>query len=122
MDWKAKPLHQLVELLIKLIKTQFKDIERALIENGPLRLNKEYEQFKIDANDYVKKSEKERKKYWAKFMASDGSDPSKSSQLSTDGRFVVPRTPSGGKKRNQTKSSRGERTLSRKRKMKKAKK
>ena len=110
-EWKSKPIHKLVEALILVIKSQYKDVERALIGRGPFRLAKGFGHFEIEANLYMSKNEKQRKTYWNKFMRSDARDPVNNAQLrSTDGKLVVPRTPSGGKKPCQKRSRRAERT------------
>ena len=112
MDWKQKPIHELVETILKLIKLQHKDVERAFISRGPYHLHPNFEKFKVDPDVYIEKTPREREKYWRKFMTSEGTQTKDPSQVSTDGRLVVPRTPSGGKKPSQKKAKRSERTTS----------
>lgn len=50
VDWKSKPLVQLVETLQNLVKGQFQDLRSALIGPGEYRLAESHKQFQVTKN------------------------------------------------------------------------
>jgi hypothetical protein len=72
MDWKPKPVHELVELIIQHIKGQYKDVERALIGRGPYTLHEKFKGSTQNPSTYCAKDEAERRKIFVKFMARQG--------------------------------------------------
>ena len=109
IDWKPQAAHQLVTTLIQHTKAQYKDCERSLIGRGEYRLHSNFAHFALKPSVYVSKLPEERQKIFNRFMKSQGKS-AKNVVASSDGLLKILTTPSCGKKTNQTKRKRAERT------------
>ena len=67
-DWKPQPLPTLCYLLSNRIKAQFKDLERAIIGMGKFRLHESFQHFKIQINNWARKSSEQKQKMYSKFI------------------------------------------------------
>ena len=107
-DWKPKPAHELAAILMKHIESQYKDVERAMIGMGNYRLAAAYKQFTVNPTIYASKQTAERERIFQRFMRSSGTNLTQIT--STDGKLTILRAPSAGKKLNQGKRKRTNRT------------
>ena len=113
IDWKSKPLTDLVEILHNLVKGQFADLRSALIGTGEFRLSDTQRHFQVTKTDYIQMSSDRRNKVFDRFRRF--LIPKPGYTTSTDGlsTIVAPRT--HGKKPGQVKRKVNVRTLTNKR-------
>ena len=67
IDWKSQPLLDIVNILTKIIKTQFKDLKRALVNTGEYRLCDSHKQFSVTKTAWVSKTTEERRRLDRRF-------------------------------------------------------
>ena len=111
-DWKSKPLLDFVQSVQELVTVQFKDLKRSLVGAGQFKLADTHKQFAVSRTVWAKKTKDEQERHYKRFRAFIVKNPR--NVISTDGEseVVVPRTK--GKKNDQVKRKRTERTVTRK--------
>lgn len=108
INWKSKPLLDLVNILTTLIEAQFKDIRKAIVGTGQFRLAKTYEHFGVTRTVWVSKTTEERDRHYKRLRQFIPKD--KMTVTSTDGKMTVVQPRSLGKKIGQHKRKINERT------------
>ena len=68
IDWKSKPLLDLVKIVSDIVATQFKDLRRALVSRGQYRLADTHRQFGMTRTVWVSKTDSERQRLYRRFM------------------------------------------------------
>ena len=101
IDWRSKPLTELVAILQDLADGQFKDLRSAMLGTGEYRLADSHSQFRMSKTEWINKTDAQRNKSYKKFR--NFVPVPKNIMTSTDGQtdIVAPRT--FGKKLNQQK-------------------
>ena len=112
VDWKSKPLLDLVNKLTILIDTQFKDLKKALVGTGQFRLASTHEHFSVKRTVWVSKTNEERGRLYRRFRLYIPKD--KKTVTSTDGKLTIVKPRTLGKKVGQKKRKRNEKTLTQK--------
>ena len=108
-QWKPHKLPQLITAIKTVVVTQERQAEMAIYNEGDFMLKPELSAFLHDAHEWDELSDKRRKNILAKcYRLTTAPTVSKS----TDGRLSVTRTPGAGKKKNQLRRQRSERTTS----------
>ena len=57
VDWKSKPILELVHKLSEYTNAQFKDLRRALVGVGQYKLSQSHKRFQVSKSVWVSKSE-----------------------------------------------------------------
>lgn len=109
---KVEDMSDLIEIIYRLVKSMYKDIEKAFVSLGNYRLKPSFEQYKISVDAWCNKGEPERKKILQRFYRDKGRN--NKYVTSTNGQLTVPQTPGGGKKPHQKKRMAAERATPRK--------
>ncbi len=110
MEWKTKPLADLVEKLSEMVEAQYRELQRALIGRGEYKLLPEFKQFSVDADRWSQWDAGKRGNHFTRFMKTIKKVNS-STLRSSDGHWSEKApTVSGGKKPGQTKRKRPTRT------------
>ncbi|KAK3104132.1 hypothetical protein FSP39_024650 [Pinctada imbricata] len=112
VDWKSKPLLDLVNKLTILIDTQFKDLKKALVGTGQFRLASAHEHFSVKRTVWVSKTNEERSRLYRRFRLYIPKD--KKTVTSTDGKLTIVKPRALGKKVGQKKRKRNEKTFTQK--------
>ena len=101
IDWRSKPLTELVDILQDLATGQFKDLRSAMLGTGEYRLAESHSQFRMTKTEWINKTDAQRNKAFKKFRTFVPFQ--RNIMTSTDGQsdIVAPRTL--GKKLNQQK-------------------
>ncbi|XP_060592163.1 uncharacterized protein LOC132746904 [Ruditapes philippinarum] len=109
IDWKSKPLTDLVETLHSLVQGQFLDLRSAIIGAGEFRLAQTHSQFQLTKSVYVDMTDEQRRKHFVRFRRHPYQKPGY--MTSTDGQstIIAPRT--HGKKPGQRKRKINTRTV-----------
>jgi hypothetical protein len=113
IQWKPQKLLDLIEILKKEVEgTMYAEVERALIGRGDFMLCQEYRRFMVSENAWAAKTKKDRDKHLQNFYKYQSKHSRQGVITSTDGKvaFHVPAT--SGKKKNQQKRKRAERSCS----------
>jgi hypothetical protein len=105
---KLEDMTDLIEIIYKIVKSQYKDCEKAVVGMGNFKLAPTFQHHYISADVWCQKTEEERKKYMDKFHRDKGKFYT--TVTSTNGILTVPKTPNGGKKPHQRKRTAAERT------------
>jgi hypothetical protein len=74
IDWKSQPLLDILNILTKIIETQFKDMKRALVNTGEYRLCANHKQSSMTKTAWVGKIDEERWKLYRRlrlYIAND---------------------------------------------------
>lgn len=107
--WKIQQLPELIETLHGVAKFQCSETERAILARGEFILAPSYKRYLVQPQVWAGKTEEERRNLLRKFLKNrKATQPGK--VTSTDGKLNIPVTPSAGKKPNQRKRRRAERT------------
>ena len=110
IDWKSKPLLDLVKIISDIVATQFKDLRRALVSTGQYRLADTHRQFGVTRTVWVSKTDSERQRLYRRFRLHVPKD--KNTVTSTDRTTTVIPPRILGKKIGQRKRNINERTTS----------
>lgn len=105
---KIENLSNLIETVYKVVRSQYKDIEKSFVGLGNFNLSENFKHHLISIDVWASKSKEERKKYTQRFYRDKGHLRAK--VVSSNGLLTVPKTPSGGKKPHQAKRMAAERT------------
>lgn len=108
VDWKSKPLTDLVDAIFSLVKGQFKDLRAALIGTGEYRLSDSHEKFRLTKTNWVSMTQEQRTRHYKKFRNYQFSDTGL--MTSTDGQSTIVAPKTLGKKPGQRKRKVTERT------------
>ncbi len=109
-EWKSLPLTELIGKLESLLKAQEKDLRRAIVGQGNYILAPEMKHHAVPLKTWMSLSQTEKDKRTNKLIARQGArNPQK--VTSTDGTLTVTNTASKGKKPNQRKRKRSERSV-----------
>jgi len=109
IDWKSKPLLDLVKILSDIVATHFKDLRRTLVSTGQYRIADTHKQFGVTRTLWVSKTDSERRLY-RRFRLHVPKD--KNTVTSTDRTTTVIPPRILGKKIGQRKRNINERTTS----------
>ena len=112
IDWKSQPLMDLIESVKERMESQFKELRRSIVGMGKFMLAESHEQFSVSRGVWAKKTLAEQDRHYKRFK--DFVLKDKRIVKTTDGQsnVVAPRTK--GKKINQCKRKRTERTMTNK--------
>ncbi|XP_035690387.1 uncharacterized protein LOC118425564 [Branchiostoma floridae] len=108
VGWKPQSLLGLVQKLSEVVRGQYQEVERAIINTGEYKLTDDFTRFRIHRDTWCTLSEKEREAHLRRF----GKEMKKPRRLviSTDGRTGVMVPSHGGKKKGQVTRKRANRT------------
>lgn len=104
---KVEDMSDLISIIYRLVRSMYKDVEKALVGMGNYRLKSSYEHHKISVDARCQKEDRERKNILQRFYRDKGKN--NKFVTSTNGKLTVPQTPGGGKKPNQRKRMAAER-------------
>lgn len=102
IEWKSKPMLELVSLIHEHIQAQYKDLKRAIYKQGPYKLSDSYSHYFIQRDVWCSKKPEEKKKIFDKLLSNAKQKPGRS-VTSTDKTLTVAVNPSAGKKPGQRK-------------------
>lgn len=108
IDWKSKPLLDLIDILTSLIEAQYKGMRRALVSIGQFRLADSHQQFQMSKTVWASKTTDERDRHYKRLRSFRPKD--KKTVTSTDGLTTIVKPRSLGKKLGQRKRKVNERT------------
>ncbi len=63
IEWKARPISELIQMLQEQVKLQHKDVERAMYGHGNFTLSPEYGHQQLTEQVWIKKSKLQREHY-----------------------------------------------------------
>ena len=86
-DWKSQRIAELITLIETNVKSQYKDVERAMVKLRPFYLVSAFTKFEISYHDWSQKNENERKKNLEDFM--NHFPKTKSDSISTNGKLIT---------------------------------
>ena len=109
---KVEDMPDLIDIIYRLVKSMYKDVEKAFVGLGNYKLRPSYDQYKISVDAWCNKGDSERKKIMQRFYRDKGR--SSKCVTSTNGQLTVPQMPGGGKKPHQRKRMAAERATPRK--------
>ena len=119
-DWKQLKLPNLINMLEKVVNSLYIDMKKAIYSTGPYMLSTDYKNFQVTLYAWQEKNEQEKEQHYKKLMSKNprlGSNQSKF-VLSTNKKLLVqPPAQSAGRKQNQSKRKRAERTTTQKQKI-----
>lgn len=108
IDWKSKPLLDLIDILTSLIEAQYKGMRRALVSIGQFRLADSHQQFQMSKTVWASKTTDERDRHYKRLRSFRPKD--QKTVTSTDGLTTIVKPRSLGKKLGQRKRKVNERT------------
>jgi hypothetical protein len=108
---KIEDMSNLIEIIRKIVISQYKDIEKAMVGMGNFILSDNFRHYSINLDIWGAKTKDERNKVMEKFYRDRGRNTN--AVLSTNGQLTVPKTPGGGKKPHQAKRMAAERAQKR---------
>jgi len=97
VDWKPRPLPELVKKLSQVLETQQKDIRRALVGMGNYTLHHNQRHYGIRREDWTNMTDPERLQTVHNFLTDKHAKKNSNGVTSTDGKLKVLTTPPGGK-------------------------
>lgn len=92
IDWKSKPLLELVGVLQDLTNGQYKDLRAALLGTGEFRLADGYRHFQITKTEWVSKTAEQKNKVYQKFRKYVPSDGKVVQSTDGSSEIVTPKT------------------------------
>ena len=110
IEWKSKPLLDLIEAIYELVEVQFKDRRRSLVGTGQFKMADTHKQFAVNRSVWAGKTPDEKEKNYKRFRSFVAKDPRIVTSTDGESNVVAPKTK--GKKLNQGKRKCTERTLS----------
>ncbi|XP_053375386.1 uncharacterized protein LOC128547267 isoform X2 [Mercenaria mercenaria] len=109
IKWKAQELPKFIETLYDIVKGEQIERIRAMRNKGNYQLHSTYMHHAVDIDHWTRMTSEQQDRRVHKFLKDTGkSNPN--IVISTDGRRTVLKTPSAGKKPNQVKRKRAERS------------
>ena len=109
---KVEDMSGLIKIIHRIVRSMYKDVEKAFVGLGNFMLRPSYEHYGISVVAWSNKGELERKKIMQRYYRDKGR--SSNVVTSTNGTLTVPQTPGGGKKPHQRKRMAVERATPRK--------
>ncbi|KAK3095171.1 hypothetical protein FSP39_011012 [Pinctada imbricata] len=109
-EWKQLKLVDLIREVQNMVLARYREVRYALTGRGRLYLDGNFRHRRISFDSWCQKSPDERDKLFNNFLKDKGRLPGYST--STDGKLTVQTTPSKGKKPNQVKRKRAEKSKS----------
>ena len=109
VDWKQQQIQVLINTLAKLLNHQHTEIERALVGKGDLILQPNYQHYYIPPQSWADKTSEDKEKIVDTFIKKRCPKAPKTI-TSTDGTFTMTHTPTAGKKQNQVRRRRAEKS------------
>jgi len=110
LDWKPARLIDLVNHLHDVVRLQYADMERAMLDNGNFQLVSPFTRHKISAAKWHHTSTARRQMLFDTMMGDTGCRHATKTVTSTDGTLTVNANPRVARKPNQRKRARAERT------------
>lgn len=95
--WRSQPLESLTNTLSNLIRSQYKELRRALIGVGNYKLSETYNLFRISQSAWTSKSTVERNRYYQRFCSHIPGDQTRVS-TKRSGKVTVERLSKLGKR------------------------
>ena len=92
IDWKSKPLLELVEVFQDLANGQYKDLRAALLGTVEFRLADGYRHFQITKTEWVSKTAEQKNKVYQKFRKYVPSDGKVVQSTDGSSEIVAPKT------------------------------
>ena len=86
VDWKTRPITDLIKSREDLVRAQYKEVESSFIGRGSYVLCAEYREFSMTEERWTKKSKEQRERYMARFFQ-QAKRGSTNTVTSTDGKF-----------------------------------
>jgi hypothetical protein len=109
INWKAQELPTFIETLQKIVDGEQIERARAIRDKGNYQLHSNFIHHKVDIDQWAGMTQEQRDRRTNKFFKDKGKTK-QDMVISTDGRRSVLKTPSAGKKPNQSKRKRPERS------------
>ena len=100
INWKPKPVTELVDEIHNLVKMQYREMDRAFLGLGNYVLAPEYSHYKITQSTWTNMTEKQRQSHRDTFMKEKRLHQGRT-VISTDGTTAILRSASDGKKTEQ---------------------
>ena len=110
VNWKPQTLMNLVDHLYSIVKSQYKDLQRATFGLGNFKLAEDYLHHFVNPSIWAMKSAAEKQSLFHKFLKDSKSGLATKFTLSTDGEKIVKTPKNGGKKPGQRKRKRTAKT------------
>lgn len=107
-EWKQKNLSDLIELIYGIVLSQRAECERAVYGRGNFSLSERFLHNRVSFDTWNSMTEEQRSRVLKKFSADKGRRGNR--VIATDGTRYVLATPTAGKKPNQVKRKRSERS------------
>jgi hypothetical protein len=108
---KLEDLTTLIETIQTIVNSMYKDVEKALVSVGNLKLSRNFEHHCLSVDVWVNKTKEERNTLLNKFYRDKGRS---NTVTSTNGWLTLPNTPSAGKKPHQRRRRAAERATNHK--------
>ena len=102
IDWRAKPVTELIDRLYDLVTAQHKDLSRAFIGLGNFKLTSDFVRFRMPAEKWIGQTDEQRKRHLTRFYKSLKPQDQRAI-ISTDNGLTIQRSTSDGKKPGQRK-------------------
>ena len=67
IDWRAKPVTELIDKLYDLVTAQHKDVSRSIIGLRNFKLTPDYTQFRTTADEWIRQTDDQRKRHFTRF-------------------------------------------------------
>ena len=109
VNWKSGPVVELINTLHDLVKSQYKDTERAFISTGTFSLVPDFETFKIPVNSWINKTKEQRDRHLLKFLKTYKPQQHRS-VISSDAALTILRSTANGTRPGQKKRKRTAKT------------
>lgn len=110
IEWKTQPLLDLLEVIRELVDVQFKDLRRSLVGTGQFKLADTHKQFAVSRSVWAGKTQAEKDRHYNRFRTFAVKDSRTVTATDVESDVVAPKTK--GKRINQGKRKRTERTIS----------
>ena len=108
-QWKQKSMPDFILKMHEIISAEHEEVSRAMRGTGNYKLHEQFQHHRIDIDTWVDLDEEKREMLLNRFW-SDRGRVKHGVSVSTDGTRLVLQTPSAGRKPNQIKRKRAERT------------
>ncbi|XP_052249452.1 uncharacterized protein LOC127857125 [Dreissena polymorpha] len=114
IDWKTKPLTELVDTLRSIVNRQYRDLKSALLGTGEYRLSEMFQSLKVSKSVWISMTDGQRDKHYKRFRTTLLDLKGLITSTDTQTTIVAPKT--HGKKPNQLKRKVNAKTTTIKRK------
>lgn len=107
-SWKARDMPRFIEILYEIAKGEEMERSRAMRDTGNFKLDPAFQHHYTDIDHWTDISQDQRDKRMKKFKTDKGK--TNPNIISSDGTRSIMKTPSAGKKKNQLKRKRSQRS------------